>query len=274
MIIKKINLHFTILVCSYNVEKYYLKNLNSIYQQEYPNLTIIYINDASIDKTDELVKEYLRTKDNYIYLKNGFNMGSSINRYRAINLAFEFNPKTIIIYLDGDDWFYHNNVLKELNLIYQKEKCDITHGKMIKWDGKIEKKIDRNTNTKSLPINHLKTGKIEYFQGLSLKNYYIPFLNKFIHFTGELIEFNYALSFNPKIIENPNFYYLYNVENSMHYDTSPYLRNKNQKLKQISMNHTRKKKLLKTNLEKISLDLNIIKSIILKFKIIDLLNNI
>lgn len=260
------------MVCGYNVEKYYKKNLDSIFNQDYDNYKLIYINDYSKDNTNELVIEYLRDKKNYLYLKNSFNMGSSINRYRCINLAFELNRDTIIVYLDGDDWFYHLNVLKELNIFYQKMKCDMTHGKMIKWDGKKEKKIDNNNKIgRTLSINHLKTGKVKYFQGLSLKNYYIPLLNKFIHYTGELIEFNYANSFGCKLLTNPDYYYLYNVENSFQYDTSPYKKFNIEK--KISINHSRSKIFKQNEIEKISLDLNIIKLIILKLKIIDIFNH-
>ena len=52
------NHNFVFIIPSYNNEKYYKKNLDSVINQTYKNWRIIYIDDASTDNTFELVKKY------------------------------------------------------------------------------------------------------------------------------------------------------------------------------------------------------------------------
>ncbi len=49
-----------IVIPSYNNEKWYLKNLDSILHQHYGNYRIIYVNDCSGDGTAALVEEHLK----------------------------------------------------------------------------------------------------------------------------------------------------------------------------------------------------------------------
>lgn len=55
-------LRFCIVVPSYNNYKsrLYLRNLDSIFMQDYENYHVVYIDDASPDKTGEYVKKYIQ----------------------------------------------------------------------------------------------------------------------------------------------------------------------------------------------------------------------
>ena len=55
-------LRFCIVVPSYNNLKYrlYLRNLDSLFMQDYQNYHIVYIDDHSPDQTGEFVKKYLQ----------------------------------------------------------------------------------------------------------------------------------------------------------------------------------------------------------------------
>lgn len=50
---------FCIIIPSYKNQDKYLRNLNSILQQDYDNYHIVYIDDASKDGTAEKVKSYI-----------------------------------------------------------------------------------------------------------------------------------------------------------------------------------------------------------------------
>jgi glycosyltransferase involved in cell wall biosynthesis len=39
--------------------RHYLRNLDSIFQQEYRNYHVVYVNDASEDETGQQVKNYM-----------------------------------------------------------------------------------------------------------------------------------------------------------------------------------------------------------------------
>ncbi len=60
----KKQLAFCVIVTSYNNVKsqLYLRNLDSIFMQNYQNYHVVYIDDASPDRTGEFVKQYLEEK--------------------------------------------------------------------------------------------------------------------------------------------------------------------------------------------------------------------
>ena len=76
--------NFVILICSYNNEKYIYKNLLSAVNQNYKNFEIIYINDLSTDKTEELfykfIKKYSYLNVNIKLINNKFRKGSLRNK--------------------------------------------------------------------------------------------------------------------------------------------------------------------------------------------------
>lgn len=57
-------LPFCVVVPSYNnyQSQLYLRNLDSIFMQDYSNYHVVYIDDASPDKTGEYVHKYLEEK--------------------------------------------------------------------------------------------------------------------------------------------------------------------------------------------------------------------
>ena len=110
--------HFTIVIPAYNCAPWIEKNLLSALKQRYDNFNIIYIDDSSNDKTSDIVNEIMKSedKDNKITLiKNDNNKKALYNIDKAIDLAPE---DSIIVLLDGDDWFPNFDVLSELDEIY------------------------------------------------------------------------------------------------------------------------------------------------------------
>lgn len=108
----------TIIIPSYNNALYYEKNLLSVLEQNYNNYQMIYIDDASPDKTGNLVEEFIK-KNNLQHkitlIKNEYNRKALANIYRAIHMC---NPQDIIIELDGDDALSNPNILKEINSLF------------------------------------------------------------------------------------------------------------------------------------------------------------
>ena len=43
--------------------KLYLRNLDSVFQQDYQNYHVVYVNDASKDGTGEYVKDYMEENE-------------------------------------------------------------------------------------------------------------------------------------------------------------------------------------------------------------------
>ena len=106
------------------------------------------------------------------------------NLYRAIQSCDE---QSIIVTLDGDDWFAHQNVLSELNTIYTTQEVWYTHGTLVEyphgakgWSIPIPPEIiSENTFRQFRCPSHLRTfyawlfNKIE-LEDLMYEDFFLP----------------------------------------------------------------------------------------------------
>ncbi len=120
----------SIIIPVYNTEKYLPQCLNSAVCQTLQDIEIIVINDASTDKSLEIIQEF-KKKDNRIQLINFTkNKGNGIGRNTALKQA----KGDYILFLDSDDWLekeaaeicYHKaeKINYELLLLSHKEIQD------------------------------------------------------------------------------------------------------------------------------------------------------
>lgn len=168
--------HFKIIIPSYNNSQYYQKNLDSIISQTYKNYEIIYIDDCSTDNTHELVLEYIKRhkiSDKIRLLKNLKNLKAGYNRYIGAHLSETSN--TVLLFVDGDDWLKHENVLSYLNTIYQDQNIWLTYGQFEFLSGvkSAIHEVDRNTNFRTHPwvTWHLRTCRAALFHRIKLKDF-------------------------------------------------------------------------------------------------------
>ncbi len=127
----KSNCEFAILIPSYNNAKFYEENLLSACWQKSTNpYHIYYINDCSTDDTGKLVEGFVKKHqlENIVtIIHNPENMGAGANTYNTIH-NYISNHKIVVI-LDGDDKFAHNNVLLTLEKYYKDPDLWLTHGR-------------------------------------------------------------------------------------------------------------------------------------------------
>ncbi len=123
---------------SYNNKDWCIKNLDSVFAQDYPFYEVIYVDDCSTDGTYDLVEQYIKTKKPkcpVTLIKNETRQYHLANRYRMNCLVPDHK---IIVELDGDDWFPHPEVLSYLAKIYANPEIWLTYGQFQWWpDGKI-----------------------------------------------------------------------------------------------------------------------------------------
>lgn len=104
----------SIIVPNYNNEKYIEKCLESILSQTYKNIEIVIIDDASTDKSIDIINGY---KKKYSFIKviyNKQNQGVTRNRDSAIKASIG----NYITTLDSDDFYINNTKLeKEMKII-------------------------------------------------------------------------------------------------------------------------------------------------------------
>ncbi|MCX5925218.1 MAG: glycosyltransferase family 2 protein [Candidatus Dependentiae bacterium] len=173
--------NMTIIIPSYNNALWYKQNLNSVLSQHYSNLNVIYIDDCSPDNTGDLVEEYIKnydTNNRITVIKNSTRRGAMANIYNAVHSCPD---NTIILTLDGDDWFAHDNVLKIVNNYYQDPDVWMTYGQYQVCPGDsighcqdIPQDIIKNNAYRDYPwvTSHLRTFYARLFKAIKKEDLY------------------------------------------------------------------------------------------------------
>lgn len=120
-----------IVVASYKNINWYERNLSSILSQNYDNYRVIYVDDFSPDGTADAVEKFVQEsgkESQFTLIRNKVRIGAMANLYKAIHSC---NNDEIIVTVDGDDWLYHPEVLKQLNEVYSSREVWFTHGTLI-----------------------------------------------------------------------------------------------------------------------------------------------
>lgn len=99
----------SIIMPSYNTDKFIAKSINSVLNQTYKNWELIIVDDCSTDKTDEVVYSFLQDSRIH-YFKNDKNSGAAVTRNRAIREA----KGKYIAFLDSDDLWDPNKLEKQI----------------------------------------------------------------------------------------------------------------------------------------------------------------
>jgi len=125
---KSDRIEFVILITSYNNEKWCIGNVESCLNQKYPYFTVYYINDCSTDRTGELVERYVASrgmKKKCKIIHNPTRRLQCANFYSAIST---FDPKKVVVVVDGDDRLPHPYVLQRLAEVYSDKSVWTTYG--------------------------------------------------------------------------------------------------------------------------------------------------
>ena len=91
----------SIIIPTYNVEKYIVECLESLLTQTYVDYEIICIDDCSTDNTYNILKKFSKNNFKLKVVCNDKNIGAA----RSRNKGFELAKGKYIIFLDGDDYF-------------------------------------------------------------------------------------------------------------------------------------------------------------------------
>lgn len=126
---------FKIVIPSYNNEQWVEPNVASILDQTYTNYEVLYINDASTDNTESIVKNIIKDyslekKWKLITNKENKKRGYNVSPHNKNIIDFINNDEDILVFVDGDDWLIDKNVLLNLNSYYNNKEVWMTYGGM------------------------------------------------------------------------------------------------------------------------------------------------
>lgn len=113
----------SVIMCSYNTEKYIKRAIDSVLNQTYKNIELIIVDDSSTDQTFNIISKIDDNK--IICLRNEINSGAAFSRNKALEVA----TGDYIGFVDSDDSIPENYYEILLNKIKQDNAdiavCDI-----------------------------------------------------------------------------------------------------------------------------------------------------
>lgn len=133
----------SIIITVYNTKKYLKRCLEGIIVDEYKDLEILVIDDHSLEKSEDIIKELNDKRIKYIY-KNK-NTGLANTKQYGLEIA----KGKYIIFIDSDD-FIHPNTINRLYVNLKKYKCDISICDMVYDYPKKSYKFTKNKSIKVL----------------------------------------------------------------------------------------------------------------------------
>lgn len=192
---------FSIIVPVYNTDKYLKKCLDSITNQTFQEFEVIVINDASTDKSAEILSTYFsNSKFKIVHLEQNSGPGASRN------VGIQAARGKYITFIDSDDWIDNNYLKEHYNYLNQNEVDILSSGL---------KEVDENGNL--IRVDHspkiIENQEIEsalfFMFSDSILKAYAP--TKFFKF--HLFE-NFKFKENRLYEDTASIHLLYNYANS------------------------------------------------------------
>ena len=118
---------FKIVVPMYNVESWVDKTVTSIINQFYKDFECVFIDDASTDRTAEIVKEMIKDDDRCSLIINEERKLALYNIYHGFE-HLDCEDEDVLLTCDGDDWLNGYDVLDILKFTYETQECWLTYG--------------------------------------------------------------------------------------------------------------------------------------------------
>jgi len=135
----------SVIIPTYNVEKYIRKAIESILDQTYQKLEIIVVDDGSTDNTYGILEE-LKQKDIRIRL---FKNDKNLNIVKTLNKALQYVTGDMIARMDGDDVSEAHRIEKQVNFLVENEDVDLVGSHSFIID-----ENDEITGELCLPVSH------------------------------------------------------------------------------------------------------------------------
>jgi glycosyltransferase involved in cell wall biosynthesis len=143
---------FIILITAYNDEKWVEYNIASILNQTYSNYEVRFYDDSSIDNTYQKTLNLTKDNSKFKIFTRKENKGVLYSHTECFK---KINDEDIVICMSGDDWFFDENVLENLNNYYNKTDVWMTYGKFYCWNGESNNVIEANPqNTEYSDFTH------------------------------------------------------------------------------------------------------------------------
>jgi len=158
---------FSIITCTFNSDKYLLKNINTVRNQSFKDFEHIFIDWNSTDKTIEIINKYKKEFPDKVKLYTQTPWWIS----KAMNEWIKKSSWKYIIHLHSDDSLYNDLVLEKVNLFLNKYKYD-----WIYWKANV---VESNWVTSLWLFPNRKI--FQFYWHSKIWNYFLKFFNYIPH---------------------------------------------------------------------------------------------
>ena len=152
----------TVICTCYNHAQYVVQALDSVLMQTYQNVQLIIVDNASTDKSADVIKKFIAQHSSVIFIENKINLGIC----KAFNIAVGYSDGKYLIDLSADDVLLPNRIEHQIT---EFEKLDDSYGMMysnIEYINKSGKLTGNSCHKKNYPSGNI-------FQNI-LAEYIIP----------------------------------------------------------------------------------------------------
>ncbi|MDZ7736259.1 MAG: glycosyltransferase [Gammaproteobacteria bacterium] len=111
----------SVLITTFNRAHLLPRCLESVYGQNYDNLEVIVVDDASTDETPNVIDDFKKQHDDLIVVTHEKNMGNA----RARNSAWRAASGEFIAFMDDDDYWLDNDKLARQVEVFKTSAPDI-----------------------------------------------------------------------------------------------------------------------------------------------------
>jgi len=142
----------SIIMSVYNAEKTLEKSLNSIFSQSFKGFEAIILNDGSKDKSETVIKKFLKKKNNILFINSKKNYGLA----NMLNKGIKYSRSNFIVRQDSDDISKKNRLKKQYIFLMRNQDVHVLGSNSIDY---YENKKIKKTN---LPTsgNYIKANLI------------------------------------------------------------------------------------------------------------------
>lgn len=157
------NLHFSIVIPTYNRASFIQKTIQSVLDQTYQNFEVIIVDDGSTDNTEEIVASIKDSRLTYFKKKNE-------ERARARNFGANLAKGKYVNFLDSDDTLYPTHLSQALKMIEINDFPEIFHLNFDIYHVASNKAVPAKDIHGNLNLSLVKKGNLLSCNGVFLRN--------------------------------------------------------------------------------------------------------
>lgn len=148
----------SVIMSVYNGERYLKESIESILNQTFTHFEFIIVNDASIDKTREIIQSY--TDSRIVYIENEINIGQT----KSLNKAIRIARGKYIARMDADDIAFPNRFSVQVEFLNKNTSINVIGSWYLIVDdtGKIVRKVCLPTNSTEIKALLIASSPLTY----------------------------------------------------------------------------------------------------------------